>query len=133
LLSVEPFDPGALALKLDSAVLEELAGAAARLDEDDFGLDRDRISVLAAVARHDEKTDWKAAASELDTEQLIALVHLYTVAERLPGWEAGARSPVIPLAAELKKRGDYPDDLTAWIKANTDNRFLPYGSLMDRL
>jgi len=132
-LSVEPFDPGALALKLDSAVLEELAGAAARLDEDGFGLDRDRISVLAAVARHDEKTDWKAAAVELDTEQLIAFIRFYTVAERLPGWEAGARSPVIPLAAELKQRGDYPDDLTAWIKANTDNRFLPYGSLMDRL
>ena len=42
-------------------------------------------------------------------------------------------APVIPLVAELKRRGDYPNDLTAWIKANTDNRFLPYGSLMDRL
>ena len=132
-MSVEPFDPSALALKLDADVLEELADAAARLDEDDFGLERDRISALAAVARHDEKADWKAAAVELDSARLIALVRFYTLAERLPGWEAGARSPVIVLAAELKKRGDYPDDLTAWIKANTDNRFLPYGSLMDRL
>lgn len=132
-MSVEPFDPSALALKLDAGVLEELTGAAARLEEDDFGLARERISALSAVARHDEKTDWNAAAADLDSERLIALVRLYTRAERLPGWEAGARSPVIPLAAELKRRGDYPADLTAWIKANTDNRFLPYGSLMDRL
>ena len=132
-MSVEPFDPSALALKLDAGVLEELAGAAAHLDDSDFGLERERIGALAAVARHDDKVDWKAAATGLESAQLIALIRLYTLAERLPGWEAGARSPVIPLAAELKKRGDYPDDLTAWIKANTDNRFLPYGSLMDRL
>ncbi len=132
-MSVEPFDPGALALELDAGVLEELAAAASRLEETNFGLPRERISALAAVARQDERADWQAAATELDSTQLIGLVRLYTLAERLPGWEAGPRSPVIPLAAELKKRGDYPDDLTTWIKANTDNRFLPYGSLMDRL
>ena len=132
-MSVEPFDPGAIALKLDASVLEELAEAAARLDEADFGLTRERVSALAVVARQDEKTDWKAAAVGLETDRLVSLIRLYTLAERLPGWEAGPRSPVIPLAAELKKRGEYPDDLTAWIKANTENRFLPYGSLMDRL
>ena len=132
-MSVEPFDPSAVALKLDAAVVEELIGAAGCLEEDSFGLDRERISALAAVARHDDKSDWKAAAAELASSQLVSLVRLFTLAERLPGWEAGARSPVIPLAAALKDRGDYPDDLTAWIKANTDNRFLPYGSLMDRL
>ena len=132
-MSVEPFDPSALALKLEPVVLDELAEAAARLDEADFGLSRERISALAAVARQDDKADWKAAAVELEADRLLSLIRLYTLAERLPGWEAGPRSPVIPLAAELKKRGDYPEDLTAWIKANTDNRFLPYGSLMDRL
>ena len=132
-MSVEPFDPSAIALKLDASVLDELAEAAARLEEADFGLSRERVSALAAVARQDEKADWKAAAVELEADRLVSLIRLYTLAERLPGWEAGPRSPVIPLAAELKKRGEYPDDLTAWIKANTDNRFLPYGSLMDRL
>ena len=52
---------------------------------------------------------------------------------RLPNWEALGRSPVIPLVAELKRRGRYPRELTGWIKANTTNRFLPYGSLLDRL
>ncbi len=132
-MSVEPFDPGALTLRLDAAVLEELAAAADSLDADDFGLSRERVTTLAAVARHDGQIDWRAAAGELSVDVLVALVRLYTLAERLPGWEAGAKSPVIPLAAELKQRGAYPEGLTAWIKSNTDNRFLPYGSLMDRL
>ena len=69
----------------------------------------------------------------LDAVQLLALIRFYTLAESLPGWEAGARSPVIPMVAELKKRGEYPADLGVWIKERTDNRFLPYGSLLDRL
>jgi hypothetical protein len=132
-LSVEPFDPGALTLKLDDAVIAELIRAASDLEAPDFGMERDRISALSALARHDGTTDWRSAVSELDSGQIVALVKFFTLAERLPGWEAGARSPVIPMAAVLKARGDYPDDLTGWIKAHTDNRFLPYGSLMDRL
>lgn len=132
-MSVEPFDPGALTLRLDATVLDELIAAAGADEVADFGLSRERIAALAAVARHDGQIDWRAAASDLDVDALVALIRLYTLAEALPGWEAGARSPVIPLAAELKGRGAYPEDLTAWIKSNTDNRFLPYGSLMDRL
>ena len=132
-MSVETFDPGATALKLSDEVVAELLAAADELESADFGLARDRIAALAVVARHDAASDWAGAAEALATDQLIALVRLFTVAEGLPGWEAGARSPVIPMAAELKKRGDFPTDLTSWIKSRTDNRFLPYGSLMDRL
>jgi hypothetical protein len=39
----------------------------------------------------------------------------------------------VPLVALLKSRAAYPSELTRWIKTNTSNRFLPYGSLMDRL
>ena len=85
------------------------------------------------MARHGGRCDWQAAAQGLEAEEIERLVRFYTLAEALPGWEAGAQSPVIPLARELKARDAWPDDLTAWIKAHTDNRFLPYGSLMDRL
>ena len=132
-MSVEPFDPGALTLKLDDEVIAELIRAASDLEASDFGMERERISALSALARHDGTTDWRSAVSGLDSGQIVALVKFFTLAERLPGWEAGARSPVIPMAAVLKARGDYPEDLTGWIKAHTDNRFLPYGSLMDRL
>jgi len=132
-LSVEPFDPGALALTLDASVVAELLRAADQLDTERFGLSADRVAALSGVARQDEKTDWQAVAADLQSSQLVALIRLFTLAESLPGWESGARSPVIPLARALKARGDYPDDLTAWIKAHTGNRFLPYGSLLDRL
>jgi hypothetical protein len=132
-LGVESFDPGANALPLTREVVGELLEAAERLEADHFGLTESRVAELAAVARNDERADWATMASSLDTSDIVALIRLFTLAERLPGWEAGPRSPVIALAAELKGRDAYPADLTRWIKSHSDNRFLPYGSLMDRL
>ncbi len=132
-MSVQPFDPGAIALRLDHGVLAELLAAAENLEEPAFGLAPDRVAALSVFARHGERADWKAAGEGLDNGQVLALIRLFTLGERLPGWEAGARSPVVPLAAVLKARGEYPAELTAWIRANSENRFLPYGSLMDRL
>ena len=37
------------------------------------------------------------------------------------------------MVRELKRRGRFEVALTTWIKANSTNRFLPHGSLMDRL
>lgn len=132
-MSVESFDPGARKLPLDRTVIEELLEAAGHLGDENCGLEQARIAALATVARHGEDCDWGRAAAELAPAELERLIRLFTRAETLPGWESGPRSPVIPLAAELKKRGEYPPELTRWIKANTENRFLPYGSLMDRL
>ncbi len=132
-MSVEPFDPNAMSQQLDTEVVGEMLTAAGNLEADDFGLSRDRISALAVAARHDGALDWRQAGEGLSSAELTALVRFFTLAERLPGWESGPKSPVIVLAAVLKARGDYPPELTAWIKENTDNRFLPYGSLMDRL
>ena len=132
-MSVQPFDPGASALRLDESVLAELLSAAGRLEEEAFGLAAERVAALSVIARQDGRTDWRQAAVGLGSDEIVALIRLFTLGERLPGWEAGARSPVVPLVAALKERGEYPQDLTAWIKANTGNRFLPYGSLLDRL
>jgi hypothetical protein len=132
-LTVDSFDPGALVPKLDADVLDELVTAAGRVDEARFGLTAERVTALAGVSKVQDNADWRSAATGLESETIVSLIRLFTLGERLPGWEAGARSPVIPLAAELKARDAYPDDLTAWIRANSDNRFLPYGSLLDRL
>lgn len=132
-MSVEPFDPNAVSLQLDAEVVDELRLAAENLEAEDFGLSRARISALAVVVRHDGAVDWRQAGEGLPSAEITALIRFFTLAERLPGWESGPKSPVIALAAVLKARGDYPPELTAWIKENTDNRFLPYGSLMDRL
>jgi hypothetical protein len=137
-MTVENWNPRAPSASLTERQLERLLQAAGRLDTPDFGLTTEEIRELAPVARHARRAkpgaDWTAAAAALSDDDLVALVRFFTLAEsRLAGWEARDASPVVPLAALLKRRGTYPPDLTSWIKANSDNRFLPHGNLMDRL
>jgi hypothetical protein len=73
---------------------------------------------------------WQAAIEPLDDAALLHLLRFFCVAENLPGWEAGATSPVIPLAGALRRRGHRLDKpLLQWIREVNDNRFLPYGPL----
>jgi hypothetical protein len=66
-----------------------------------------------------------------DVQSLIALIRFFTLAEaQLPGWQAGDKSPVIALVGILKQRDEFSDELRKWIKSNTDNRYLPYGSVL---
>jgi hypothetical protein len=137
-MTVENWNPRAPSASLTERQLERLLQAAGRLDTPDFGLGTEEIRELAPVARQARRAkpgaDWTAAAAALSDDDLVALVRFFTLAEaRLAGWEARDASPVVPLAALLKRRGTYPPDLTSWIKANSDNRFLPHGNLMDRL
>lgn len=79
------------------------------------------------------KEEWFKVSPELEQHTIIHLIRFFTLAEaQLSGWEAGSKSPVIWLCRELKKRGAFPDaELIAWIKDHTDNKFLPYGNLLD--
>ena len=75
--------------------------------------------------------DWYAVADALETGRLVALIKALTVAERIvPGFKAGSVSAVIWLFRKLAERA-YPESgaLASWIVANTDNGYLPYGSL----
>ena len=119
--------------RLTSSTLERLSEASKFIDEPTLGLTADEIAKWSSVMRLDAQT-WQPLLTAESDARLILLVRFFTVAEmRLPGWEAGARSPVIRIVAELRHRNAYPAELTAWIKANTTNRFLPYGSLAERL
>jgi len=132
-MTVESFDPDAAKRQVTPEDLQRLLRAAAHLDLPEFGLSSAEIADLAALARHPD-VDWQAPVDALEDADVIALVRLFTLAESaLSGWAAGGKSPVIVMASALRQRDAYPKELTAWIKANTDNRFLPYGNLMDRL
>jgi hypothetical protein len=132
-MTVKIFDPNPAGRTISDAQLARLVAAARHLDTANFGLSDSEIAELAKLARHPD-IDWQERAQGVADDDAIALIKLFTVAEgKLSGWQAGAKSPVIPLAAMLKKRHAYPQELTRWIKANTDNRYLPYGNLMDRL
>lgn len=88
--------------------------------------DRQRLAGLMKIG-HDT---WRSTADPLPDEELIHLIRFFAAAENLPGWEAGAESPVIPLAKVLRKRGTRLDkELLQWIREVNENRFLPYGPL----
>ena len=77
-----------------------------------------------------EADDWLAAAANLNDDEVLQLLRFFAVAENLPGWEAGPKSPVIPLAKTLRKRGVRLDKIQLqWLRDVNKNRFLPYGPL----
>lgn len=79
---------------------------------------------------HLDHAEWEAVAASLQSAALKHLIRFFAVAENLPGWEAAERSPVIPLAKVLRKRGERLDKaFLLWLREVNDNRFLPYGPL----
>ncbi len=132
-MTVDSWDPSS-GSELSPLDLERFCRASAALEVAQFGLSDHEVARLAPFSRQQGSVDWSQLAADLDSASVVGLIRLFTLAEAVfPAWEAGARSPVVPLAALLKSRDAYPVDLTKWIKANTSNRFLPHGSLMDRL
>lgn len=110
-----------------------LDAAAAAVADDALMIDEDLAERVRQVvnAASDERT---RLFEPQGSDRLTGWLHALTLAEEtIPGCEAGARSPVILIARLLRERGDYPADLTQWIKRVSSNRFLPYGSLTDRL
>ena len=75
------------------------------------------------------------AIADLADADAVDLARLFTIVEAQPGFAAGARSPVVPLARPLRARldGEAFAELVSWIRAHTENRFLPHGSRQDRL
>jgi hypothetical protein len=130
---VGTWEPSSGAIAPDRSLLARLARCAEHLDEPGLGLTPDEIVRYAALMRGSPEP-WRAAAADLEAPIVEALIRFFTVAEeKLANWEGGAHSPVIALASELRRRGAYPKPLTAWIRAHSQNKFLPWGSLADRL
>ena len=132
-MAVGSWDPGSQ-IRPDAALLERLADIARRSPDDPAdGLSEEEIRGFAPLMRL-AAADWGPLLPALDDSLLVDLVRFFTVAEmKLTGWEGGDRSPVIAMVKVLRERKSYPSELTRWIKDRTDNRYLPYGSLLDRL
>lgn len=128
---VHTFDPNVRATP-DARRIKRLLAASADLDQPNFGFSVEEVEELAPLMRC-HKDEWSAAAANLNDEELVRLVRLLTLAEALPGWQARERSPVIVLMAELRARNAAPAELGPWIRSSSENRFLPWGSLLDRV
>ena len=73
---------------------------------------------------------WRSNTETLEADTIVHLIRFLAVAENLPGWEAGASSPVIPLAKVLRERGARLDKAQLlWLREVSENRYLPYGPL----
>ena len=92
-------------------------------DLERLGLDSERGVMRLGV-------DAWQLAKDRSVNELDHLIRVFTLVEALPGWAAGAKSPVIAFVKILKSKGQFGPNLRKWIKSNTDNRYLPYGSAL---
>lgn len=131
MIDVEQWDPDKTALGdvhraiLTKAAAQHESGGLCLTDTDQTEL----RSVLLLGS-----SSWEKFVDTTDVETIVAWIKVLTICEQeYSGFDCGAKSPVIPLVRVLKRRKAYPNDLTSWIKGHSSNRFLPYGSLLDRL
>ena len=123
----EPKQPAGVTLEQLTALAAQMVDA----DLSDLGtlLDKESIKRDATLMTQTEES-WEVAAS-LSDDDIVVLVRFFTLAEmQLAGWAAGKRSPVVPLVKILKSRGVFTPELRKWVKANTDNRYLPNGAAL---
>ncbi|MEE2914008.1 MAG: hypothetical protein VX745_04985 [Pseudomonadota bacterium] len=123
----EPKHPAGVTLEQLTALSAQMVDA----DLSDLGtvLDKESIKRDATLMTQTEES-WEVAAA-LSDDDIVVLIRFFTLAEmQLAGWEAGKRSPVVPLVKILKSRGVFTPELRKWVKANTDNRYLPNGAAL---
>ena len=135
-MSVDTFDPSQFNARQKPIAADLLAQAVelatSAVPEDyQVQLSQEQVNLLAPLLQH---PGWNDVAAELDDAAIVSLIRFFTLGEMdHPAWKAEAKSPVVALVRVLKKRKAMPGDLVSWIKANTTNRFLPHGDLMDLL
>ena len=130
-MTVDTFDPTAMAQPLDTQMAAALCAAANLSADNKLVLSELDVKRFAPMAAHD---DWSALAEQLTDEQISKLIRIFTLGEmQFASWAAGDKSPVIALVQRLKQRGVYTPEMTHWIKSQTTNRFLPHGNLLNRL
>lgn len=131
-MSIEVWEPtgGTKGKPIDIGLLEKFVDVAKGADSVSSSQLRSSGLDSEEWVMNQEEAAWESA-EDLSSDDLIALVRFFTLVEQhVSGWEAGKKSPVIPLVKILKTRDEFSADLRKWIKSNTDNRYLPYGSAL---
>lgn len=129
-MTVGTFDPNASSSTVDAQLIERACGVASHVTSE-IDLSSEEIQSLSVLATYGGWAEW---LPELSDQQVEDLVRLFTLGEmQYPAWAADDKSPVVIFVKALKQRGVDTVELKRWIKTNTTNKFLPHGSLMDRL
>jgi hypothetical protein len=80
-----------------------------------------------------DKAFWQPLLETLEPDVLVKLLGFFTlIEEQNQAWAAGSTNPVIYIFKFLRKSKSelINKEKIAWIKANTQNRFLPYGPVL---
>jgi hypothetical protein len=127
LVTVDSWQPSPVQNNIDSSTLERLLEAAAVFTaEANFTPDLDWIQPLAKA----ERAIWQNAVENVPDEQLIQLIKMLTTLETQQNWDLAEKSPVIAIFKAYKKKSGLNRDLVKWVKANSDNQYLPFGPLI---
>lgn len=75
---------------------------------------------------------WQPLFMLLSQPQMIDLAHFYVIAEMTQsGFESGDKNPAIWVFRYLKSENNLPEKaVIRQLKSLTDNRFIPYGSVL---
>ncbi len=130
-MTVSTFDPSTMNAPADESALAQLCAMGGAFNAQVLALSDDEVSRFAPLLTI---VDWAERAKALSDVEITGLIRIFTLGEMAySSWVVGDKSPVVPLVKALKSRGSYDPELTPWIKAHTTNKFLPHGSLLDRL
>ncbi len=135
-MSVESWDPNADAQKksyaLKNEVLLNIINQRQKLPEQPIAeyFDAQELQIHSAMMKLDRET-WLEAIGSFSEVQLLSLIEFLTLAEKQnSSWQAGADSPVIYIVKFMRQnKMPLSKEMLLWIKANSDNRFLPNGPL----
>ncbi len=117
-MSVDSWQPVQAPTNIDKGYLEKLIALATQFNEDThLTAELDWIQPLA-------HTDNKIWAKTVD------LIRLLTLLEDKQNWNLAEKSPVIALFKALRKQAGINKELVQWVKAHSDNKYLPFGPLL---
>lgn len=120
---------------VDTALLKRAAtlAKAIRSDADQAAaeLSDEEKSTLQNWLKLDEDA-WRTAISQLEENELFPLAEFFTIAENaFSGWQCAAKNPAIWVFRYMKEQKMLPEKAAIReLKGLTDNRFIPYGSVL---
>ena len=128
-MTTESWQPVQAASTIDETSTAKLLELAQQFTQNQMQLASEDMSWCAqlAQAKHDA---WVNFASELKADALEHCIRLLTVVEQEQNLGLAERSPVIVLFKQHKKLSGINRDLVQWVKAHTENKFLPFGPIM---
>jgi len=135
-MSVESWDPNASeqekSYALEHDVLLNIISQRQNSDEKPIAdyFDAAELQKHSAMMKQ-SRENWLSAVTDFNEAQLLSLIEFLTLAEKqIASWHAGEDSPVIYIVKFMRQnKMPLKREMLLWIKANSDNRFLPNGPL----